>query len=56
MDMKHDFPPQPEIRPDIRVEAAPRKVWLPELMAIMAIFIALWAALGAHYLSGGTGW
>ncbi len=52
MDMKHDFP----FEPDIRVDAAQSRTWRPELLAIVAIFVAVWAALVAHYLSGGTGW
>lgn len=52
MDMKHDFP----FEPDTRVEAAKPRVWRPELFAIVAIFIGVWVALALHYLEGGSGW
>ncbi|MFD2135860.1 hypothetical protein ACFSLT_12890 [Novosphingobium resinovorum] len=52
MNMKHDFP----FEPDIRVESAQKRTWRPELAAIVAIFLAGWAALVAHYLNGSTGW
>ncbi|WP_156799812.1 MULTISPECIES: hypothetical protein [Sphingomonadaceae] len=50
--MKHDFP----FEPDIRVEALQPRSWRPELVAIVAIFITVWAALLVHYLSDSTGW
>lgn len=51
MDMKHDFPPEPEVRPDIQAEKNPCRFWSPELLAIAIIFVSLWVAFGAHYLS-----
>jgi hypothetical protein len=54
MDMKHDFRPDPDIgRSDGKGGHLAFQTWMPEMFAIVGIFVTVWIGFGLHFLAGG---
>ncbi|HUD28913.1 MAG TPA: hypothetical protein VMQ93_08585 [Novosphingobium sp.] len=49
--MKHDFTPDPETG---RAGHSAPPNWIPEMLAIVGIFLAVWIAFALHFLSLGV--
>lgn len=57
MDMNHDFRPDPELGGGLfRPQRPASPDWVPELVAIVGIFIAVWIEFALHFLLGGHSW